>query len=462
MPNKHKDGYWREYRNRKKAEGVAGVAQHPYPAAVDLEKALLGALVIAPEKIPDVAETLSPEDFYLAAHGEIYKTLLEMHENGEGINLPLLVNQLQKRQLSVSITEIATIVANNEAVPAFAPIYAREITEKAHLRNIMLLCERVAGKCAAHEFESLEELQNELLAGAVNVRRGISKTLPAKEVMLALAKDIDERYHTQEQFTGLSTGLRDLDKLLGGLHKGDLITIGGRPSMGKSSLASCILLAAAKAGKAVIIFSTEVDALRLARRLVAQEAMIDTHKFRRPKQLTEVEFMQVARAQAELARLNIFINDHPSPTPGFIRGECLRVKAQGGTVDLVIVDYIGLLAWTGRVENRNLELGKISASLKGLARELDCPVVVLSQLNRAVESRQDKRPKLLDLRESGSIEQDSDVVIGLYRPEYYDPNDRPGEVEIIVLKNRDGPTGSVWATFLKEYTVFKDKADEVH
>jgi replicative DNA helicase len=437
-----------------------------YPQNIDAERELLGLLIVRPDRLNDIAEILTAEDFYFPAHREIYGTLLEMYRDGQKISLTLLISRLEGKQVLEKIGGASYIAALCPAgfVPdAFLQLaegLAAEIREKSRARQIISLCEKIAGKCYGHDYETQEELVNELISGCLKISqaKGKNNTLPVQELMLRLADDIRERYRSGSEITGLSTGLIDLDKLLGGLQNGDLITVAGRPSMGKSSLATTILLAAAKAGKTAVIFSTEVDALRLARRLVAQESRVDLHKFRRPKHLKSGEFVRIVEVQNELAKLNIYVNDCPSPTPAYVSAECFKLKAQTGRIDLVIVDYIGLMTWDGRAESRNQELGKISASLKKLARDLECPVVMLSQLNRAVESRQDKKPKLADLRESGAIEQDSDVVIGLYRPEYYDPKDRPGEVEIIVLKSRDGPTGSVWATFLKEYTVFKDKA----
>jgi len=432
-----------------------------YPQNIDAERNLLGALIIHPDKLAEVSEIITADDFFLPGHSHIYETMLAMYQSNEQISLTLLIAKLSAKRLTEKIGGASYIaeLCPIDIAPAFAVAYAEEINKKARARRLIQLCEKTAAKGYACDYEQPDDLINELIAEAFKFTAAKSgyETSNMQEMMLALSADMEKRYNAKDDMIGLSTGFTELDKFLGGLQNGDLITIAGRPSMGKSSFASCIVLNVGKTGKIVVFFSTEVDKLRLSRKFVAQVAMIDSHKFRLPKHLTPAEYSHIVETQNKLSKAGIYCNDKPNPTPSFIRSECLKIQAKTGRVDLVVIDYIGLMEWYGKSENKNQKIGEITKATKMIARELNCPVIILSQLSRNVEQRVDKRPILADLRESGNIEQDSDVVIMLYRDEYYNPNsEKKGIVEVIIRKQREGPTGSVEMAFLQEYTVFKD------
>ncbi|MBE3586545.1 MAG: replicative DNA helicase [Thermoanaerobacter sp.] len=434
------------------------------PQELDAEAEVLGCCIVSQEAMARAAEILRPGDFYHAGHATIFAAMLELYRS-EPVTLIALQAKLareKKLERIGGVTYLASLAAR-AVLPETVDQAARLVKEAARARAVLVLAEKMAARIYDGSYESSDQLINDFQAGILklaDVQQAGNQTVSIREAVMEMAADLELRYCANDELTGLTTGLRDLDKLTGGLEPGNLVIIAGRPSMGKTSLATGILIANALDGRVVVIFSTEVDRKRLARKLVAQYARVDTHKFRRVKELSAEEYAAILNAAQKLAGTRVFINDSPRPNPVQVRTECLKIKAKTGSVDLVLVDYIGMMDWPGKVENRNHELGKISGALKALAREMNCPVVVMSQLNRAVEMRQDKRPNLSDLRDSGNLEQDGDLILFLYRPEYYNPGERPGEVEIIVAKQKEGPTGSVWAVFQKEYTIFRDRAEE--
>ncbi len=431
------------------------------PHNIDAEQSVLGALMLDNSAIAKVARFLRPEDFYLASHQVIYETILELEENGQAADLVTVTERLRRKGELEKVggtTYVATLTGVSPTA-ANAEYYARIVEEKALLRNLIHLATRIAGMGyeGSEDAERLMEEAEKMLL-ELGSRRTSAVFTEIKDILLDTFKHLEFLYKHKGKITGVPTGFTDLDQLCHGLQPGDLIIVAGRPSMGKTSFGLGIgYHAARQTQKPVVIFSLEMSKEQLVQRMLCAEAMVDQHRLRKGF-ISEEDWAELAKKAREMAKLPIYIDDSGVLTFRQIRSKARRMQMEKG-LGLVIIDYLQLMQGNRRAENRQQEIAEISRSLKGLAKELNVPVLALAQLSRSVEQRQDKRPIMSDLRESGSLEQDADVVMFIYRDEYYNKqSEKLGIAEIIVAKQRNGPTGTVELAFLKEYTKFMNLA----
>ncbi len=442
------------------------------PHNVEAEQAVLGALLLDPEAIVQIIPLIRTEDFYLEKHQWIFQAIYALHERREPIDFLTVVAELERRGHLGEVGGAAYITALINAVPSAIHIehYARLVERLATQRRLISAAGRIAEIAYASDEDIDAILDRAEEAVFAVAQRRISRDVISMRVAVDQFMDhLDYVQRHQGELLGVPTGFIDLDKLLGGLQPSDLIIIAGRPGSGKTSFAlSLMQTAAARYKKHIALFSLEMSAEQLVQRLVASLGQIDATALRQGK-LSDEDYARLVRATGELSELPIFIDDSAALTPIEIRAKARRLHAEHG-LDLIIIDYLQLMTVRGRVENRVQEISQISRQLKELARELKVPVVALSQLSRAVESRQDHRPQLADLRESGSIEQDADVVIFIYREKMYYPTiekwreahprtDReyPGNIaEVIVAKHRHGPTRDFKLYFAEEQATFKN------
>ncbi|HEY66403.1 MAG TPA: replicative DNA helicase [Caldilineae bacterium] len=429
------------------------------PANIEAEEAVLGSILIDPDAIIKIAPSLYPEDFYLEKHRWIYQAALDLHERRQPVDFVTLCDELERRgQLHevggpAYITELVNVVPTAIHVEHYAQIVERTAT----LRRLI----SAAGQIAQLAYEDTGEIEEivdraEEIIFSISERRLRRDLVPIRQVLNEVVQRIDYLASHQGELMGVPTGFRLLDKLLGGFQKSDLIILAARPSVGKTSLALNIAVNAAKRyGQRVAFFSLEMSNEQLVQRLLSVETGIDQQRLRLG-QIQEEEWPLLMEAAGVLSNTMLFIDDTPALSALELRTKARRVHAEYG-LDLIIVDYLQLMRGDSRAENRVQEISYISRSLKGLARELNVPVLALSQLSRAVETRTDKRPMLSDLRESGSIEQDADIVMFIYREDMYDEmTERKNIADIIVAKHRNGPTGVVPLYFRKELTQFLD------
>jgi len=441
------------------------------PQNIEAEQSLLGSILIDPEAIIRVSPIVRPEDFYRETHAIIYAAALELHERHQPADFVTLRDALQQRNQLEAVGGTAYLSTLVNAVPtsAHAEYYAQIVQRTAILRRLIDAATQITG--IAHEpVDDAEEAidRAEQILFAVAERRHARDLTPISQVIARYYDRIQMLAEHKGEPLGVPTGFTMLDKLLGGLQPSDLIILAARPSMGKTALALTIATHAAKRHRArVAIFSLEMSAEQLVQRLLAAETGIDAQRLR-IGDVREDEWPLIVQAASTLSETNIFIDDSPSLTVLSMRSKARRIHAQYG-LDLIIVDYLQLMEGDRRSENRVQEISNISRGLKGLARELNVPVLALSQLSRAVESRQDKRPQLSDLRESGSIEQDADVVLFIYRDSMYYKTEEewarafpdkpyyPGLSEIWVSKQRNGPAGKKVDLYFEEHlAVFRD------
>ncbi len=432
------------------------------PSNIEAERAVLGALLIDPDAIIKVANFLRPEDFYRERHSWIYAALLALHERREPADFVTLVDELERQGLLEDAGGPAYIteLINSTPTAIYVDYYARIVERTAILRRLIT----AAGKIAELAYDESQDV-DDVVDRAEQIIFGVSESrihrdlTPVSSIITDVVDHIDFLARNQDTIMGVPTGFTLLDKMLGGFQKSDLIIVAGRPGMGKTSLGLAVAQNAAKRHQArVAIFSLEMSNEQLVQRLLSMETGINSHRLRMGD-IYEEEWPILMEAANTLAATHIFIDDTPAATVMEIRTKARRLYAEHG-LDLILIDYMQLMSGgssLGRGENRQQEISYISRSLKSLARELNVPVVALSQLSRAVESRSDKRPMLSDLRESGSIEQDADVVLFVYREDYYiEDTDRQNIADIIVAKHRHGSTGTVSLFFRKELTQFRD------
>jgi len=428
------------------------------PHNIEAEQSVLGSLLIDPDAIIRVAPFLRPEDFYRQAHGAIYEAILELHERREPSDFITLTDELQRRAQLDRVGGAAYLTSLLNVVPTAIHVehYARIVERNATLRRLIDAATRIA----ALAYDASDADANEVVDRAEQIlfsvaERHLSRDLtPIQEVLRQYFERIGYLYEHQGEMIGIPTGFSKLDLLLGGMQRADLLILAARPGMGKTSLALTITNNAARRFRQrVAVFSLEMSNEQVVQRLVSAETGIDSQRLR-TAQLTEAEWLRVEHAISNLSGLPVFLDDTPAITTTELRTKARRLAAEYG-VDLIIVDYLQLMQADRRSENRVQEISNISRALKSLARELNVPVLAISQLSRAVESRQDKHPMLSDLRDSGSIEQDADVVMFIYRDEVYNPEtERPNIAEVIVAKHRNGPTGLVPLFFRQELAQF--------
>ncbi len=434
------------------------------PQNDEAERSVLGAALIDQDALLEVTDILRPEDFYKEAHREIYDAIVSLYRKNEPVDILTVAEELKRRKNLDMAGGRAYLGLLSAEVPSTANVmqYARIVEEKSILRKLIRASSEImeegfaADKTAAQVLEDAEQRVFE-----ISQKRQKKTVSQIREV---LAKNLDMLQllaQKKGELRGLTTGFRDLDKMTSGLQKSDLIILAARPSMGKTALALNIARnAAMKAGAKVLIFSLEMSQEQLTERILSTEALVEIQKMREGS-LEDEDWSKLSEAVVRLEQADIMIDDTPGITAIEMRNKCRRIKMEKG-LDLILVDYLQLMSFEGRAESRQLEISALTRFLKQLAREMECPIIVLSQLSRATEARQGdkKKPILSDLRESGSIEQDADLVIFLYRDEYYtkEETQRPNECDVILAKHRNGATGEVVLTWLGQYTKFGDKS----
>ncbi len=427
------------------------------PQNEEAEVSVLGSILLEKDAIIKVADIIMPEDFYNDAHKLIYTSMLELFERHQPIDLVTLTNKLREKKILDSVGGAAYISDLVNSVPSAANIvhYAKIIADKALLRKLIESSNDITNLAYEEKEETsrvLDKAEQKIFKVAEKHLKG--KFIAIKSILEESFERIDELHKDKDKLRGVPTGFKELDNILAGLQPSDLIILAARPSVGKTSLALNIAQhVARKEGIATALFSLEMSKEQLVDRLLASEAKVDSWKLRTGN-LDDDDFPKIGRAMAALSEAPFFIDDSPLINVLEMRTKARRLQAEKG-LGLVIVDYLQLMQG-GNSENRVQEISEISRSLKGLARELSVPIIALSQLSRAVEARPDKRPILSDLRESGSIEQDADVVMFIYRDELYNPEtEKKGVSEIIIRKHRNGPIGSVDLFFHQEQTAFR-------
>lgn len=429
------------------------------PHSDDAEKSVLGSVILDKDALFEVLEILKAEDFYSEMHQEIYRTVMELYRKNEPVDILTVSEELKRRNTLEMVGGRAYIAFLSTAVPSTSNVveYAKIVGEKALLRRLISVSSDIMEMAYQEKTEPETILDHaEQFIFEIAQTRQKKDFEPLKDVLYSNLKRIDEVSKLEGGLTGITTGFLDLDAKTSGLQKSDLIMLAARPSMGKTAFALNIAQQAALRGKArVIIFSLEMSKEQLGQRLLSMEAKVDMQKLKTGK-LDRTDWDELSGAIDRLSKADIFIDDTPGINVLEIKNKCRRLKAEKG-LDLIIVDYLQLMSYEGRAESRQQEITAISRFLKQLARELNCPVLVLSQLSRAPEQRTDHRPILSDLRESGSIEQDADIVMFLYRDEYYNQEtDKPNICEVNIAKQRSGPTGIIELTWLGKYTRFVD------
>jgi replicative DNA helicase len=434
------------------------VEQRVPPQNIEAEQAVLGAILIEADALATVSELLHIDDFYRKTHQMIYEAILKTANSGEPVDLITVTAALQDAGQIDEVGGVAYLAHLANAVPTAANVeyYAKLVREKSVLRRLI----NTATKIAATGYEGgvdVEEILGEAEKRILEISQqgSLGKGFtPIKDVLLNTFERIEYLYNNKGQVTGIPSGYPDLDRMTNGFNRSDLIIIAARPAVGKTAFALNIAQnIAVRAGETVAIFSLEMGAEQLVQRMLCAEANIDAGKLRTGF-LDEEDWPKLTMAVGTLSEAPIFIDDTPGITVQDIRSKCRRLKAEHG-LGLILIDYLQLIQGRGKSDNRQQEVSEISRTLKLIARELNVPVIALSQLSRSVEQRQDKRPMMSDLRESGSIEQDADIVSFLYRDDYYNPeSERKNIVEVIIAKQRSGPTGTVELVFLKNFNKF--------
>src|SRR5215207_1871431 len=455
-----------ERRGRMRSVETGAEAARVPPHDLDAERAVIGAMLVSETAVAVVAERLAAEDFYSEVHRIIYGAMMRLYSRGEPIDQLTLTNELRSVNEFERIGGRPYVFQIVESVPtaANAGRYADIVRGKALLRAIIDVGSRITEDAFREPEDVSEALDSaEQLVYGVSNRTLREHLMPVSELAPGALEMIQRLYEQEGEVTGVETGFEDLDRLTTGFHKSDLVILAARPAMGKTAMALNALWHAASTKKApVAIFSLEMSKEQLVQRLISQTTRIRTQDLRSGNVKAE-DWPKLVRGVAEVSRAPIWIDDTAGVTLMEIRAKVRRLAsrliAQGGApLSLVVVDYLQLMIG-GRQENRQQEVAEISRGLKVLARDLDVPVLAIAQLSRAVEQRHDKRPLLSDLRDSGSIEQDADMVMFLYRDEYYNPDsDDKGIAEVIVGKHRNGPTGKVQLAWLEQYTKFASLA----
>ncbi|MDY6038516.1 MAG: replicative DNA helicase [Eubacterium sp.] len=430
------------------------------PHNKEAEQSTLGAAMLNKDALFDVLEAVKADDFYDAAHKEIYNVIFDLARTNTSVDIVTVCDELKKR----GSLEIAGGRAYVASLPSIVPSamnavgYAKIVAEKAQLRRLIIAADDIREK-SFEESQDAEYILDHAEQSIFEIAQKRQKNDYAhiKDVMIENLEMIDRAIKAEGNITGVPTGFKELDKITGGLQRSDLIILAARPAMGKSSFALNVALNAAKRGsKGIIIFNLEMSSDQLGQRLLSMESNIELSNIRKGK-IERNDWQKINIATDILSKTNITIDDTPGISMMEMKNKCRRMKAEYG-LDLVVIDYLQLMNAEGKSESRQQEISKLSRYLKLLAREMDCPVLVLSQLSRAPELRSDHRPMLSDLRESGSIEQDADMVIFLYRDDYYNEenSEKPNVCEVHIAKHRNGETATRDLTWVKKYTKFSD------
>lgn len=427
------------------------------PQNIEAEQAVLGAIFLQPSSLTLASELLIPEDFYRASHQKIYNAMLELSDKGEPVDLVTVTSVLANANLLEEIGGVSYLSDLADSVPTAANIeyYGKIVEEKSILRRLIRTATGIAQDGYSREDE-VEVLLNEAEKTIMEVaqRKNAGAFQNIKDVLVQTYDNIELLHENKGDVTGIPTGFIELDKMTAGFQRNDLIIVAARPSVGKTAFALNIAQnVATKTDENVAIFSLEMGADQLVMRMLCAEGNIDAQRLRTGS-LTPEDWGKLTMAMGSLSDSGIYIDDTPGIRVSEIRAKCRRLKQEAG-LGMVLIDYLQLIQGSGRSDNRQQEVSEISRTLKELARELKIPVIALSQLSRGVEQRQDKRPMMSDIRESGSIEQDADIVAFLYRDDYYDKeSENKNIIEIIIAKQRNGPVGTVSLAFVKEYNKF--------
>lgn len=424
----------------------------------EAEQSVIGAIFLEPQALITAAEVLVPEDFYRTAHQLIFHTMIRLSDQGKAIDVVTVTEELSAKKELEDVGGIAYLSELANAVPTAANIvyYARIVEEKALLRRLIRVATSIVEDGFTREDEVaavLSEAEKKMMD--VSSRKNAGDFQNIKDVLVQTYDNIEQLHSRKGDITGVPTGFRDLDRITAGFQRNDLIIVAARPSVGKTAFALNVAQnVATKTDENVAIFSLEMGAEQLVMRMLCAEGNIDAQVLRTGA-LTNEDWKKLTMAMGSLSNAGIFIDDTPGIRVTEIRAKCRRLKQEYG-LGMILIDYLQLIQGSGgKGENRQQEVSEISRSLKALARELQVPVIALSQLSRGVEQRQDKRPMMSDLRESGSIEQDADIVSFLYREDYYDKEtENQNMIEIIIAKQRNGPTGTVTLAFVKEFNKF--------
>jgi replicative DNA helicase len=430
------------------------------PQNIEAEQSILGGVLIENDALNIIIEFLEDGDFYREAHQKIFKSMIALSEKNEPLDLITLTNELKKKKELEEIGGASYLAGLVESVPTAANIayYAKIVKEKSILRKLISTATEIVTK-SYQEGKDLEDFLDEAEQAIFRISENQVRPAfyPIKEIVKESFKVIERLYEKKELITGVPSGFKDLDRKTAGFQNADLIIVAGRPSMGKTALCLNIAQHAAITAKIpTAIFSLEMSKEQLAIRMLCSEARVDSARLRSGF-LSESDWPKLTMAAGALSDAPIFIDDSAAISVLELRAKARRLKADRG-LGLVMVDYLQLMRGRSGVERREQEISEISRSLKALAKELNIPVIAISQLSRKAEDRPGRKPQLSDLRESGAIEQDADVIIFIYRDEVYNPDsDQRGTAEVIIGKQRNGPTGKVDLTFISEFTTFKDQ-----
>ncbi len=430
------------------------------PHSIEAEHTLLGSILIDKEALEVAINKLKGEFFYYDGNKEIFEAAKKLSYDNMPVDLLTITEELKKRNKLEQVGGVDYLagLADNVYSPKNAKAYCKIIEEKAITRSVIKAANEILSKGYQDEEEvkSLIELAEKRIFD-ISQQRERRDFSHMKDIVLDVFNLLEERANHDGSMTGLTTGFQDIDHMTAGLQKSDFILIAARPSMGKTAFALNLALNAAVKDKAnVAIFSLEMAKEQLVQRIVSMESLVESNKLR-SGQLEGDDWDKITRASSRISEANIYIDDTPGITLFEVQSKCRRLSAQNG-LDLVVIDYLQLMEGEGKSESRQQEISSLSRGLKGLAREMSCPVISLSQLSRAPEQRQDHRPILSDLRESGAIEQDADVVMFLYRDEYYhEDTEKRGIAEVKIAKHRNGPTGTVELAWVERFTKFANR-----
>lgn len=433
------------------------------PHSENAERSVIASMFLDAEAVPVAMEQLVTEDFYYSRHQKLFFAMARLYAEHKSIDLITVTEKCKELGYTDDVTDLEVIRQMVALVTTSANIrqYVQVVKDKSTLRQMIQVSEQIANDAYLGNMDTevlYEKMEGELFR-FLQTRRGTQELTPIDQVVAKALDMIEEAIANEGNITGVPTGFTDLDNILTGLHGSELILVAARPAMGKTAFVLNIAShVAIKKRIPVAIFSLEMGQEQLATRIIALDSMVDSQNIRIGR-LSDDELEKVAESADRLAASPMMIDDTPAVTVAEVRAKCRKTKQQYGDLGLIIIDYLQLMSGGGRTESRQQEVADISRSLKGLAKELDVPIIALSQLSRAVEARDDHKPRMSDLRESGSIEQDADVVMFIYRDEYYHPDTttKPGTAEIIIGKQRSGATGSIDLAWIGKYTKFANK-----
>lgn len=442
---------------------MADITRIP-PHSVESEQSILGSILLDKDAIITVAETITPTDFYKDAHRIIYESMMALNNKNEPIDMVTLTDELRKRGYLDDIGGVTYLTSLSTIVPTTSNVkyYADIVKEKSVLRQLIKASNDIInlGYGSGESAENVLDFAEKKIFD-ISQERTNDDFKPINQVLMDTYDMIESIYSNKSDVTGVTTGFKDLNKKINGLQRTDLILVAARPAMGKTAFAlNLVQNAAIKGNASVAVFSLEMSKEQLAQRMIAAQSNVELKKMKTGT-LNDADWPRIISAMAVMSDAKIFIDDTPGIKINELRSKCRKLKMEQG-LDLVMIDYLQLMESDSKNESRQQEISKISRSLKILAKELDCPVVALSQLSRAPEQRADHRPVLSDLRESGAIEQDADIVMFLYRDEYYHSDSEKKDLaEIIIAKNRHGETGSVELVWMGSIQRFGDKIKDL-